>query len=187
MNGPLRHPGPIHRRSSNQVADENEIHTPPSAIVICSDCKAALYSIRSDSANARADLVRHDTPADHPLWQREGWHGSEEWGQGNRVCCGQHRPRLSRHLFQVNCAGVETVGVGGGGGGISAARHWPESGPIWLRPPHPTAGTRSSSPGCRHTLHASCTVYTWTGGRSCAYPHLFMWQPSSGLIICRAT
>ena len=58
MNVPLRHPGPIHRRSSGQVGDENEIHTPPSAIVICSDCKAALSSIRSDSANAREDLVR---------------------------------------------------------------------------------------------------------------------------------
>ena len=44
MNGPLHHPGPIHRRSSSQVADENEIHTPPSAIVI-----------RSDSGNEKAD------------------------------------------------------------------------------------------------------------------------------------
>ena len=35
----------------------NAIHTPPSAIVICSDSKAALSSIGSDSANVREDLV----------------------------------------------------------------------------------------------------------------------------------
>ena len=36
----------------------NAIHTPPSAIIICRDSKAALSSIGSDSANARKDLVR---------------------------------------------------------------------------------------------------------------------------------
>ena len=76
------------------------IHTPPSAIVICSDSKAALSSIGSVSANAREDVVRE----------------------------------------------IVTIGP-------------------------PPAGTESSSLGCRHILHASCTGYTWTGGWSCAYPH----------------
>ena len=61
------------------------------------------------------------TTADHPqhgrtfpmgastrqyLGQRKGAQDS----QGNRVRRCQHRPRPSRHLLQVNCAGVETVG-----------------------------------------------------------------------------
>ena len=36
----------------------NEMSVPPCAIVICSDSKSALYSIRSDSTSAREDLVR---------------------------------------------------------------------------------------------------------------------------------
>ena len=46
------------------------IHTPPSAIVICSDSKAALSSIGSDSANAREDLVSEIVTTTHQLITR---------------------------------------------------------------------------------------------------------------------
>ena len=46
------------------------IHTPPSAIVICSDSKAALSSIGSDSANAREDLVSEIVTTTHQVITR---------------------------------------------------------------------------------------------------------------------
>ena len=46
------------------------IHTPPPAIVICSDSKAALSSIGSDSANAREDLVSEIVTTTHQLITR---------------------------------------------------------------------------------------------------------------------
>ena len=48
----------------------NAIHTPPSAIVICSDSKAALSSIGSDSANVRDDLVREIVTTTYQLITR---------------------------------------------------------------------------------------------------------------------
>ena len=48
----------------------NAIHTPLSAIVICSDSKAALSSIGSDSANAREGLVREIVTTTHQLITR---------------------------------------------------------------------------------------------------------------------
>ena len=48
----------------------NAIHTPPSAIVISSDSKAAISSIGSDSANAREDLVREIVITTHQLTTR---------------------------------------------------------------------------------------------------------------------
>ena len=48
----------------------NAIHTPPSATVICSDSKAALSSIESDSANAREGLVREIVTTTHQLITR---------------------------------------------------------------------------------------------------------------------
>ena len=46
------------------------IHIPPSAIVICSDSKAALSSIGSNSANAREDLVSEIVTTTHQLITR---------------------------------------------------------------------------------------------------------------------
>ena len=46
------------------------IHTPPSAIVICSDSKAALSSIGSNAANAREDLVSEIVTTTHQLITR---------------------------------------------------------------------------------------------------------------------
>ena len=46
------------------------IHTPPSAIVICSDSKAALFSIGSNYANAREDLVSEIMTTTHQLITR---------------------------------------------------------------------------------------------------------------------
>ena len=48
----------------------SDIHTPPSAIVICSDSKAALSSIGSNSANAREDLVSEIVTTTHQLITR---------------------------------------------------------------------------------------------------------------------
>ena len=43
------------------------IHTLPSAIVVCSDSKGALSSIRSDSAKAQEDLVSEIMTMTHQL------------------------------------------------------------------------------------------------------------------------
>ncbi len=48
----------------------NEMSNPPFAIVICSDSKSALSSIRSDSTSAREDLVREIVTVVHQLITR---------------------------------------------------------------------------------------------------------------------
>ena len=72
----------------------------PFAIVICSDSKAALTSIKSDSQNAREDLVREIATTTHHLITRgTNQAGVEAVGEGGPP--NGHGQGVGRHLFPL--------------------------------------------------------------------------------------
>ena len=111
----------------------SEVHTPPCAIVICSDSRSTLSSIRSNSTSAREDLVLeigtvvHQLitrgtevrfhwvsstclPADRAADRAAGGQGSQERRQATEIPNPRAETRLSRHLLKTIPTGVEETG-----------------------------------------------------------------------------
>ena len=106
----------------------SEVRTPPCEIVICSDSRSALSSIRSDSTSAREDLVLEIGTVEHQLITR-GTVVRFQWvpahvclsgndmadraakrSQASGIPNPRSETRLSRHLLQAIPTGVEETG-----------------------------------------------------------------------------
>ena len=102
----------------------SEVCTPPCAVVICSDSRSALSSIRSDSTSAREDLVLETAPTDHPRnggpfpvcastclpLEPSGGQGSQEGSQVTGIPNPRTKTLISRHLLETAPTGVEETG-----------------------------------------------------------------------------